>query len=497
MQNTFKKQLHLTSKKIKSVLSIHYEVLILALLSVSTGLIFIFATPLGFGNDEMVHAYKGISLSKGQFFSEKVGEPIKYEDTTYSIYGGVAPGSLSDLATMTAQARGISTCNSERCDKPPEATTQSISETAGRSINEPTNMINFWGANNYIFIPYIPAALGFGIAQIFDTSTATALYLARTMNLLICVALACLAFLIMSRSRFRWVIFAIVLLPSTILSFGLLGVDGMLNSLSLLLLAIVASAFLKNSNGLSKKLKYTAVAVAILLPLIKLPYLLLSLLVLLPGVLNLNKPRRILKYVVILLLIIIPGLAWNYSVSDISKTSSILVNSGDSSPNATEQIQYIIEEPLTFTETFFKTVATYGTLPSVDNLTHQRGLKMPIDLTILSIIPILLATMYASSNFRLTKKLKLTAVIILATSFALICGIFLAMYLTFNSVGNTTIEGIQGRYFIPVYGFIALGIAMLLNIRFGVVSKINKAAFVCIAGCIPVLTAIWYIGIVY
>ena len=71
------------------------------------------------------------------------------------------------------------------------------------------------------------------------------------------------------------------------------------------------------------------------------------------------------------------------------------------------------------------------------------------------------------------------------------------MYLNYNSVGATTLEWVQGRYSLPLFGFVTLSLSLLLGISVKPIQKIHKYLFMGLSTLPALATAIWYVGIVY
>lgn len=476
---------------------INRESILLVLVSGLTGLVFLLSTPLGHGNDEMVHLYKADALSRGAVYPKKVTDVINEDGSTYTLYGGMVPASLVDLATLTSKGRPASSCDHLDCSRPTGKIQDDINGTASRSINEELELVNFWGVNNYTPLAYIPASIGFRVAHILDTSVSSAVHLARLFNLITCIAISVVAFRVLRNSRARWIIFTVVLLPQSVLSYSLPGVDGLLNALSALLVALIAFAVLKPKNTPHPKYFQAAIIfVAIALPLIKLPYILFSLLILIPGILPRTR-NWILRAVAIVLLITAPALIWNSIVSDAINTSGILVHAGETAPDSSAQLRHALAHPLSTGIVFIKSIITSGVLPATDNLTHQPGLKLPANLMLLSAVPVILSILYASRDFiRIRHRSLITTCIFLSVT-AVVLGVFLALYLGYNPVGSSFIAGIQSRYFVPVYYFTALAIAILFTVDIKPLYQKERATALTLTIATPILVAIWYLTMIY
>lgn len=474
--------------------TIEFEIAILGLGLLILGGFFVVMIPFAFGNDETVHALKADAVAHGELTPIKMETRKTTQDSLINIYGGSVPESLMSLEQAGNRARHTSICTLDNCIKPSSSDISNIREAATTTINTPRKPVDLMGANSYAFIGYIPSALGFGLSHVFDTSTGRAVHLARFTNLLFCIAIICTAFTLVSRSRFRWVVFAIAFLPPVIVAISSLGIDGLLISLSLLL-TTCCYRLLTQRQQPQKRVVIVTVITAILLPLLKPPYLLLSLITLfLP--LNTSQRKAIYLKTLLAILIIVPALIWNMISADATRTQYLVVHAGNTEPNSSQQMNYIAAHP---TEAF-TVIAKYFTgqyISSNQEITHQEVLRIPPDFLLVSFLTIFTAIIYSSSTFRLTRTNLFFASAALGACLIIILGTAFMMYLNYNPVGATKLLGMQGRYSLPLFGIGALSLAILLKLNITRVTKLQKYCYMFITIFIPLLTAIWYYGIVY
>ena len=351
-------------------------------------------------------------------------------------------------------------------------------------------------SRRYSFIGYVPLAIGFGVARVFDTSISQAIHLGRMLNVLFCTIGVVTSFWLLSHYRFRWVVFGIALLPPVLFSFSSLGIDGILISLSLLLVA-VAYLSLEKRQAIPKTALYIGALAALLLPLIKLPYILLSVLFLFLPVFRKDK-KGISVRLILLLLILVPVLVWSAMSADATRTQYLTTYAGATEPNSSEQMRHILSHPIDTVRIFTKSILG-NHIDSLGSATHQPGLQVPPDFITGSLMLILAATIYASGGVP-TKKVRenrIFAVITLIGCAGVLFGISMMMYLNYNSVGATTLEGVQGRYSLPLFGFVTLSLSLLLGISVKPIQKIHKYLFMGLSTLPALATAIWYVGIVY
>lgn len=128
--------------------------------------------------------------------------------------------------------------------------------------------------------------------------------------------------------------------------------------------------------------------------------------------------------------------------------------------NPVEQLKYVVEYPLKFIETLFRTYIFGGfhnptILPnfywiSMYGFFSLFAYQLPIPFISLGYIILLIAFLYTGSERQKMKPvIKLS--IIQTVEFVLAAiAVALALYLVWTPVGATTVDGIQGRYFIPL-----------------------------------------------
>lgn len=476
---------------------VKFELIALGSTLLVIGSFFSFAIPIGYGNDESVHAYKGYALSRGQLTLYKIGPWTTADNYDINVYGGLIPSPLYDLEQTANSLRTHSKCTQFECQKPNTNQAEQLQHDSAQPLDgkslKPTD---FWGANSYSFIGYIPSAIGFGLSSIFNLSAGSSVHIARLANLLICTLMTLAAFWILRDHRARWLIFAAALLPPSIVSFASLGVDGSLIALSLLLFASIIR--IHTDQRASRLIATIAITSAILLPLIKLPYAILSLLLFTVPLFS-PKRRRLWARIGLASIILIPALLWNVAAGDAMRTQAITVHAGTTPPNTAQQISHSLRHPIGTVKIALSSIISSSPISDAGKITQQPGLTVPGDLMIVSFSTILLSALYAT---RASRGRRRRSAIKLGLSLLIACivvtgGIIASMYFTYNSVGATTIAGVQGRYFLPLYSFAIFSIALLANLSISQPTRIAKYIFIATPVIINIITAIWYLGIVY
>ena len=124
----------------------------------------------------------------------------------------------------------------------------------------------------------------------------------------------------------------------------------------------------------------------------------------------------------------------------------------------------------------------------------QRAYPMPMFFPLISFSALMIAAISARTELikQKTAFLAMSGVALLG-----IVGVFTTLYLTYTPVGQWYIDGVQGRYLLPLLPFALLGIAILLPIK-PVLNKRFESLLYPIATALPLLAGVlWYWLIMY
>lgn len=311
-----------------------------------------------------------------------------------------------------------------------------------------------WGfrnfANTALYPPvvYIMPALGISIGKLLHLSVINTLYLSRLMNGMLAAGLCFLALLLAQRSRL--LMFIVLLFPMSLAVFSSVSQDAVLISCAFLLAGIIDSLTVNSAQqGYSKRQVLTLIVLMSVIAVSKPPYLLLAL-VFLP--LKINIRAKVISLIVPTLTVIF----WmainraNYAINFAPASLHI---------NARLQSQYVIHHPFKFIGLFFKPDADslinvshmfVGVLGWLDTeLSHTYYRAAYLVLLLGSIIVIRL-------NKRAYNMLNIAA---LAAAFFTLIGVMSAQYITWTALESESLSGMQGRYLLPVFPFIALAVS--------------------------------------
>lgn len=400
------------------------------------GLAFIFIIPPLFANDEIVHFPRAYHVQEGYFWVENLGG---------SDYGGYLPEQIkqmNDAYRQQVQSKNVDVKKLEQIKA------QYSHEKLISRRNEP---LAFTSAALSAGWDYLPPAIGIKLARIMNLPLNWYVYLARVVSLITYIALAYFAIKYMPiGKRFLMVI---SLLPTSLTQAGTIGMDGLVNGLSWLIIALTFAVLLK-------KLVITPTLLAVILflafylattkqgyvPLAALPLIL---------------PARLFPFdlkKVWVWRLFFGGLLLLTSLWYLGATSPIAevihrVQRPGLYVNEADQLHYIFQYPLHFLAIIFVqpfTLWAASTYAGIVGVLTNRLVYLP--LSVIALLYALLGiTCFHKEKEHVSGKDRLYVLIssigIFLATFILIN---LALYLSFTRVGFDRVEGLQGRYFLPL-----------------------------------------------
>lgn len=306
------------------------------------------------------------------------------------------------------------------------------------------------GAGAYSPFNYIPQLVGITIGRIVNANPMVIAYLGRSTNFLVFIILIYMSIRLMPKEKWKNIIIVVALLPMTLNLATSLSPDCLAISLSILLVSYILNIKYKK-----EKVNITQICVLTFLciatSLVKIAYLpLIILFLLIPSEKFKNKKMYYLIFILILLITIVVNLLW-MSVANQGGTAAIRTNSE-------EQIFFVLANPLDFIINMIFTMTE--NIHDYIN-TMIGGWNTTAFGTMLLILVVFLTTFSKNKNeisntneeITLLKKDK----IIIA--FSLICVLFLifaGLYIQWTVATFNRVEGIQGRYFLPILATILI-----------------------------------------
>ncbi len=413
----------------------HYLFLVAATIF---GLLFIFRlAPLN-GTDEFTHFPHEYQISQGMFWEQKLPG---------AQYGGYLPNNVNN---MINQYRNLSRIPAGQSYQQTEA---SLNHQYSMTSNPGSKKVQAIFTSTVIYPPwaYVPGLIGLIIAKAAKLPLIWYVYLSRITCLMVWIGLAFLAIKLMPEPG-KWFLVAIALLPTSLTQAATIGGDGLVTGLSWLVISLVLAIAAKKIKP-SVPVLIATTAVAIYASLIKDGYFLLGLLPLaLPMSVFANK---------------IGGYVWK-GITFVAVTGSsiwftlrtvravkgvVLTPIVGENINSHQQISYMLSHPFAFGlhelwQPFTKSFDTIY-LGIVGIMTNR--------LIYLSIMVMFLLFFSLYLGFSYSRKDEQIAIhrwpLVVSFSVVFVLSYFLlaaAFYIGETSVGATYVNGIYGRYYLPI-----------------------------------------------
>ncbi len=307
-------------------------------------------------------------------------------------------------------------------------------------MKEPIVQFPAW----YTPVPFLPQALVVEIGRRFDVRPLVIFYAGRFANLL--TSLALIGFALRVSAGFRTVIAAVALLPATLFEFASWSADAMTIAASLLFIAL-----------LSSEKKFATCVAGVVVGLCKPAYFLTAFLA-----------RRRIIVPVLLCVGTATLIAFAYAHRAAYQQRTDLPIAPGS------QLQCILAQPLRFASVIVKDILHHGWWYVEGAIAPVR---LPLVVTCFGLLLLLAVGITSSATVN-----RLLAIgIFIATA----AGVLLSQFLVWSAICGDVIEGVQGRYFLPVLPLLLVGLRVP-----GVRRAPSMVIVVAVAGIINVL-ALW------
>lgn len=308
----------------------------------------------------------------------------------------------------------------------------------------------------YSPLSYLPQALGIFIARLFTTNSMAIFYTARIFNFAFGTSLVYFAIKLIPFGKFT--VFTIALMPMFLHQQISLSADVITNSLALFSVALALKISHEECKHPKRYLALLSVCL-IVMTMCKIVYLLFILLIFtVPSKLFQNKRNAWIFKFSILFAALAANILW-FAVS-----SQYFVEFQEG-VNIAEQIKFVLSNPITYLWILLETFINLFPTMFLTMLGAALG-PLSIGLSQWGFLPyvciLIIAICVICDNQQIKKSFKLTQFLIFAGTTVLICS---ALYAQWTPVGTAQINGLQGRYFIPVILPFALFVPQLLPLR--------------------------------
>ena len=405
-----------------SIYSVRFLPLLYLIICVPTVLFLVFfRQPLG-NPDEVSHVARAYQISKGVILTEEA-------------VPGLHPKGMVDNAWF----RLGSEVNKRRFES--LDTALPVFQEFGWSGTERLRRFN---SSVYFPAAFIPQAVGLKIAQALDLRLVQSLQLASMLNAVICFLIISIAIHVAAEGKHF--IALIGALPMTLHQLASTSPDGLVIAGSLLMFALTITAVVQRR--VSSSTVFAVVVLGAFTGATKLPYLPVALVALAALWWAEPRPRKgAVKYILACMaLVLIPVLWAKISNAGAVKHSiRIQTDPGD-------QIAYLLSHPLEIPGLAFSTL--YAHLHSyLSQIVGVLGwLDAPLPHGVYVILGLGFAAVLVMDGVSVQPLIRWIALAGFTISVALI---FLSLYLIWNPLGSPgPIEGVQGRYFLPILPFL-------------------------------------------
>lgn len=353
-----------------------------------------------------------------------------------------------------------------------------------KKIDYTPEKVDHVAASNMTIL-YIPQAIGITVAKALNMNVIWMMWLARLANLISYIILIRIAIKI--APRLQYFLFFISILPMSVQQAASCSVDAMINGSAILFVALFLK--LRYSNEQERKEWILFFLLAVFISVAKVTNIFLAgLILLVPYDVEKRKYKgKVIKAVMIMGVIIVGMLHYCYTTTfapvmeQIGYLKSMNINSG-------AQIQYILNN----TEKWL-----YYFVLSAINQTWEYVLQLNTYGSLSYSYPILSLVMVYLFGRICTQEdgvdfSKIERILIIL----MICGIYgstcLALYLAWTPVGNSGIQGVQGRYFIPMFMLLGLGLMMPQKTKNFINYKTNILLMLIMTSSMIIITAVKY-----
>ena len=328
---------------------------------------------------------------------------------------------------------------------------------AAREVGEGDTPViqNYWGAALYPPTAYAMPAVGMLIADAIGFDRLDAFYAGRAANALFFAVASAVAIWITPTAKL--IIAFILLLPMSLFEAASFSADAPTYALTALACAMTARS--ATVPVPSKASLWAITALVAILSTIKLPLIALVLpLVILGG--------RHSRKTALLLTLSVVGVWLAWTLNCVSTEGFYARQASLQGVSSDDQLDYLMHNPSAITRIASDTLRYYGWFYAASAIGVLGWLDTWLSkwfyilAIVIGVIVFVCSAVLDETRMRIGFRLSLFASSLLAAAL-----VFGALYLTWTPVGAARVEGVQGRYFIPVLLMAGLSISGLRELR--------------------------------
>lgn len=415
-------------------------------LALPSGMVLAVLIPPFEGADEYAHACRAFTLSQLKILPER-----ERSEEGYLLCGGRLPGDVCDVWREMASVGNVQDPERSRSESPWEAWSHSRPQHARDALV----FVQFANTAVQPPLPYVFQAIAMGFARGVGGSAVAILLAARLVNLL---TYSCLVFAALRCTpSLKWPFFLVGLMPRAILLAAVVDTDAFINGFFLLFFGLVLR-LVGETNAAPSRIRQECAALAALIllaPFCKIVYTPLCGLACLIPMRRLGGARQWIRWQGLFATFMVAGAAcasaytrWAYEPYR-HESIELAVDSA---------LKTLLAEPLKYLWALVpNTIRLYAVIDPLwlEQLvgplrwgTFFRDYYTPGWFVLLYLGALACSSMTCDISMRWRHIRARVVVLLCATSCAL--GVITSMYIYVYALSDEAIEGVQGRYFIPL-----------------------------------------------
>jgi uncharacterized membrane protein len=315
-----------------------------------------------------------------------------------------------------------------------------------KNLKWKTGIIYFNFGNTAIYPPivYLMQALGISVGKLLHLSIIKTLYLSRILNGLLSITLCFFALLLAKRSGI--LLFIMLLFPMAVSLFASVSQDAVLISCCFLLTAIIDNVEFSDDKNYSKRKLCVMIMLMAIIGVAKPPYIIFIFLFLF---LNLSPKLKAISIITSFLVLAL----WLFIDHG---SFMIKFAPAEMRLNSKLQILHILHHPLKFIMLFFD----YDKVTLLNVAYMFIGILGWLDLQLSdhyyrNAYICLFLGIIVSLNFKGNTRLRIALIF---CAFTTLIAVISAQYVTWAPLEAPSLGGMQGRYLIPIFPFLALAL---------------------------------------
>jgi uncharacterized membrane protein len=402
-------------------------------------------TPPGFGVDESTHIVRVIELvqnvkSRATNYQKRTGptEPIQIIDITHI-----------PIANSGQLKKALASYNRKEYHVP--------IEWGALKTN------HFGSAASYGITTYWDYVYTAKVLKHFKLGPIVFLELLRAVGLVVYIAIVALALVLIR--HVRWGMAFLAATPAMVYLASTINADGFGLALSILVAAIYSRLIAEKK--LTRNLVILALATLVLCSLVKVVYGILGLILLAIPLSYFGKARLYAIWAALLAVAaIVPGYIWSLTNNAQVETLSKIYNNAHRHADYNQQLIYLHEHPVRFLGVIIFSLARQSNtlFLGIFNDLGWANISIPFIFALLIFLVWFLSP-FTGENNNVSKIPKQIIPALLLMMGLTIGAVEVALYTGFTPVGAGIVEGVQGRYFLPLLPTALLALSLFPYIK--------------------------------